>query len=148
MFNIEALVDAVLQESTKTSASSVSAPPPAVKSEFQKLADVLEKAAKEGSRPENAERFNKLAMAVILDTIDDPKAKKGLEALTHDIMKTSNISGGVMNEKTDPGTLGEVTEGTGNRTRVLEKHRVDKGRTLFKKLQGNTAPGPATEDNS
>jgi hypothetical protein len=146
MFNIDDLVDAALKEdfTGKSSSVAVSAPPP--KSEFQKLADVLEQEAKKGAQPEDRDRFNKLAMAVIIDTIDDPKAKKGLEALTHDIVKNAQISGGMVNETPEPGTIGEATDGTGKRTRVLEKHRVDTGRTLFKKLQGET-PGPSTPTN-
>ena len=148
MFNVDELIDAVLKESSvKTSHPAASAPPPE-KTEFQKLADVLDKTAKEGAQIKDRDRFNKLAMAVILDTIDDPKAKKGLEALAHDIVKTANISGGSMNEMPEAGTIGETTEGSGKRTKVLEKHIVDKGRTLFKKLQeAPNVPGPASETN-
>ena len=146
MFNIDELVEAALKESSvKATPPAVSAPP--AKTEFQKLADVLEKVAKEGNKVVDRDRFNKLAMAVILDTIDDPKAKKGLEALTQDIIKTANISGGVVNEGTEASTKNTATEGNGNRTRVLEKQRVDKGRTLFKKMQESNVPGPATETN-
>jgi hypothetical protein len=147
MFNIDELVDAVLRESsTKKVASAVSAPPP-VKTEFQKLADVLEKVAKEGDKVEDRDRFNKLAMAVILDAIDDPKAKKGLEALTNDIVKTANISGGTVSEGGEASTKHTATEGNADRPRVFEKQRVEKGRTLYKKLEAHNVPGPATETN-
>ena len=148
MFNVDELVDAVLKESSNKTPKLTASAPPAEKSEFQKLADILDQTAKEGAQSKDRDRFNKLAMAVIIDTIDDPKAKKGLEALTHDIVKTANISGGVMNETPEPGTIGETTEGSGNRTKVLEKQRIDKGRTLFKKMQeAHNVPGPSTETN-
>jgi len=144
MFNVDELIDAALKESSAKAATEVAAAPPPT--EFQKLADILESASKEAGKPVDQDRFNKLAMAVILDTINDPKAKKGLEALTHDIVKNAQIVGGVVNDTPEPGTIGAITENTGVRTKTMRKQKIDTGRTLFSKLQ-DSVPGPAAETN-
>ena len=146
-FTVDELLEAALNESKKTEPKEVKTDEP---SQYAKLAEALEVSAKLNAEPSNPERFHKLAMAVILDAIGDPQAKSFLEKLSDSIIKEAQISGGAANEMREPGTIGEITEGTG--VRVIEKLKTDKNRTLFKRLkdgtaQGSNVPGPATQTN-
>ncbi|MEN6550130.1 MAG: hypothetical protein ABFE07_29145 [Armatimonadia bacterium] len=139
---VDALVEAALADAAALKPASAPAP-----SEFAKLATALERAAGQqpAEDPAERERFHKLALAVILDACEDPKARRGLEALTQDVLKTAQ-AGGLLNENPAAATAGSATDEPGQRTITIEKHQVAKGRTLFKKLQEG-APGPATETN-
>jgi hypothetical protein len=146
-FTVDELLKAVLDESKTTEPKGVSLDE---KSQYGKLAEALETSAKMNAESSDPERFHKLAMAVILDTVNDPKAKPYLEKLSYSIVKEGQIGGGVANEGREPGTIGEITEGTGVRT--IEKLKVDKNRTLFKRLkdsheQDTNVPGPANQTN-
>lgn len=135
--DVDALVEAALADaSTVKPASQASA------SEFSKLAEELEVVSKapvdsKDARAERA-RFHKLAMAVILSCTEDPKAKRGMEALSQDIIKAAS-GGGLLNDAPDP-TPGDRP------TVTIEKQQIAKGRTLFKKLQDG-APAAAAETN-
>lgn len=140
---VEALVEAALADAAAQKPAS--APPP---SEFAKLADALERAAVQEpvEDPAERERFHKLAMAVILDACEDPKARRGLEALTQDVLKTAQ-AGGLLNENPEAATARSATDEPGQQTIVIEKHQVAKGRTLFRKMQESVGPAPAPETN-
>ena len=137
--DVDALVEAALADA--------SVPKPASKSpasEFSKLASELEDAsrAKPQESQEERERFHKLAMAVILDACEDPKAKHGLEALSQDIVKAASGGGYVVGDRSPDEHDSNATK----QTVIIEKQQVARGRTLFKKLQ-DASPAPAAETN-
>lgn len=136
---VDALVEAALAD-----ASQPQPTPVAPASEFAKLADALDQAAgqKPAETPAKRERFLKLAMAVILDACEDPKARHGLEVVAQDVAKTAAGAGGAL-VGAAPSTPGTSTEEVASKTVTIEKQCLAPGRTLFKKLEDGAAPAAA-----
>jgi len=139
---VDDLVEAVLSEpKTSSGMTKEAAEAPRASSEWEMLADELEKQASivdapaETPAPVSDVRMRKLAMAAILDTLDDPKHQSAIMSIdneAHEIMKSALA-------QPDPGSVGELAQATNSDGPAYLKHKVGKGRTLFEKMNTNIA---------
>ena len=90
---------------------------------------------------EDGVRMQKLAMAAILDTIDDPRCKPAIEKLANDAQEIVKSAF----ESPEPGSVGELAQITNSDGPAYVKHKVGKGRTLFEKMNNDSAPTAVAE---
>jgi hypothetical protein len=108
--------------------------------ELEKVANDIQARQEEESKGKEGQlRFHKLAMATILESMDDPKAQPHLANLSKSVVEISKTA--FQSPQSDPGTIGELSQQTGGAVQPVVKQKVDKGRTLFQKLKSSdTAP--------
>jgi len=151
MSMIDELVEAALQEPKKgiTKQAETVTSVPATPS-WEQLASELEKQAEECLSEEEARRskdldgvrMHKLAMATILDTIDDPRCQPALVKLASGIQETVKSAFG----SPEPGSVGELAQLTNMDAPTFVKHKVGKGKTLFERLQVDNGSAPTAEE--
>ena len=137
-------VDKVESESVKTAETKIplkSSENDAISlaKELEKTASVLQERQETESKGEEGKlRFHKLAMATILESMDDPKAQPHLANLSKSIVEINKVS--FQSPQPGTGTIGELSQQAGA-VQPIVKNKIDKGRTLFQKLDSsNTAP--------
>jgi len=149
---VDELVEAVLcepKESITKQAEDMSAP---ASPDWEELASELEKQAEEDlhiverekSVVSDGVRMQKLAMATILDVIDDPKYMPAIEKISSD---AQDLVKSAM-DAPEPGSVGELAQIANTDGPTYVKHPVGKGRTLFEKMNTGivSAPNVVAED--
>ena len=139
MFSIDDLVESAINEAADCRGDKIDAVSDV--SEWEKFASKLDAAADQEGAVEcehkverkDSSRMHKLAMATILDVIDDPKVIPVLEKMAG---KMSEISKTAF-ESPEPGTIGGVARSESLDAQTFVKNKVGRGKTIFEKLKNS-----------
>lgn len=149
MYNIEDLVGAVLAEPKGATDTVPEAASFKKEDDWEKLASQLDEAARKLEEKNDEEslgridnfRMKKLAMAVVLDTIDDPKTKHLMEKLGKESLEGIKTAF----QSPEPGSVGDLAQLTNSDTASFVKEKMGTKRTLFHRLKTNAESTPNSE---
>lgn len=150
MYSVNDLVEAVLAEPKDAEKTASVVPVQAGESGWEKLAGQLEEAAQrleeESQQAESGKtdvfRMKKLAMAVILDTMDDPKMKPMMDKLGQEVLEKTKTAF----QSPEPGSVGDLAQMTNSDASSFVKEKVGSNRTLFHRLKTNAESAPNSEE--
>ena len=116
--------------------------------DWERLAAELDKQASEDLHVHESKmasktdglRMRKLAMATILDVIDDPKCQSKLMSVSSEIQGFAKSAF----ESPESGSVGELSQATGSESPAYVKHKVGKGKTLFEKMKTDNGSAPGS----
>jgi hypothetical protein len=140
MATVDALVAAALEEASglkSTGKKFTSIEEPIAKiNEWEKIANELETESekseeKKTKKESDQERMCKLSMAVILDTIDDPKVAPILKKYAKTVQERSKEAF----QSPEFGTVADIAQMNNLNIPSFTKTKIGKNRTLFEKLQ-------------
>lgn len=149
---VDELVEAALQEPKGIQKEAEEVVAVNDSPDWESLAVELEKQADEDLRAQEEKvvskkdgvRMHKLAMATILDVIDDPRCQQGLMNVSNEIQEVAKSAF----ESPESGSVGELSQVTGSESPAYVKHSLGKGKTLFEKMKTNigSAPGSSSKE--
>jgi len=139
MFSIDDLVDSAINEAAGNNKAKNEEFSEVA--EWEKFASELEEAADQESAAEikrdsankDSFRMKKLAMAAMLDVIDDPKVIPSLEKMASELSEISKTAF----ESPEPGTIGDMARSGSLDAQTFVKNKVGKGKTIFEKLKNS-----------